>query len=190
MKKTYRFLLVAVVTALAFTFSCSSDDSGDEQSSSSVGNNSSSSGGDASSSSGGGSSSSVGGQSSSSSSSVIAQPTLEGIWDASDPTRSITLSGDNWVYAEDGCSPCSKGTWSSYPAVVYGGGSGKLTLTLNEIFRNGIWVVLPPEYQTPEYQAVLDASIDATGNIMVTSNLVVETPGIFGTQTAGTFTRR
>ncbi len=103
---------------------------------------------------------------------------LDGTWNASGPIRSITLSGNNWVYAENG-SDYSRGTWSANFTVAYGS-SGKLTLTINEINYGGSWTTFPPEYQTYKTNTV-DVSIDAVGNTMILSNAVLTTPGIWGT---------
>jgi len=110
---------------------------------------------------------------------------LDGEWNASAPARSITLSGYNWVYAENG-SPYSSGTWSTDFAVAYGS-SGKLTLTINEISSGGAWVALPSDYQGVKENRVA-VTINAEGTTMILSDAVLTTAGLWGT-TEGTYTR-
>jgi len=110
---------------------------------------------------------------------------LDGTWNAGSPTRSITLNGNTWTYAEEG-SPYSRGTWTANFTVAYGS-SGKLTLTINEFNSGGSWGALPSQYQSVKTNTV-DVSINSGGTTMTLSNPVLTTAGVWGT-TAGTYTR-
>jgi len=110
---------------------------------------------------------------------------LDGTWNAGSPTRSITLNGNTWTYAENG-SPYSRGTWSANFTVAYGS-SGKLTLTINEFNSGGSWGALPSQYQSVKTNTV-DVSINSGGTTMTLSNPVLTTAGVWGT-TAGVYTR-
>jgi len=110
---------------------------------------------------------------------------IDGTWTASNPTRSITLSGNNWTYAENG-SPYCRGVWAANFTVA-NGSSGRLTLTVNEVRSGNSWAALPSQYQSVKTNTV-DVSINAEGTTMVLSNPELTTSGIWGT-TAGTYTK-
>jgi hypothetical protein len=115
---------------------------------------------------------------------------LDGTWKRSSGshTYQFNLSGNNWVYSEDG-DEWSKGTWSSSntPAA---GSTGSLTLTATHYRPNfsGSWQDFPSSYDSVKTNTAT-YTINADGNILTISNPALTTSGVWGTL-AGTYTKQ
>ena len=110
---------------------------------------------------------------------------LNGTWSRSNGNYAFTISGNDWVYSENG-HEYSKGTWSSNvtPAAS---STGTITLTVTNVISGGSWVNLPAQYESVKTNSAT-FTINAAGNEMVISNATLTTSGVWGTL-QGTYTK-
>jgi hypothetical protein len=110
---------------------------------------------------------------------------LNGTWSRNNGSYAFTISGNDWVYAENG-HEYSKGTLSTNvtPTVP---STGTVTLTVTNVISGGSWVNLPAQYESVKTNSAT-FTINATGNEMVISNATLTTSGVWGTL-QGTYTK-
>jgi len=110
---------------------------------------------------------------------------LNGTWSRSNGKYSFTISGNNWVYSENG-EEYSKGTLNTatIPTAPY---TGTITLTVTNVKSGSYWEDLPSQYSSVKTNTA-SLTINAAGNQMTISGAVFTTNGVWGTL-EGTYTK-
>jgi len=111
---------------------------------------------------------------------------LNGTWSRDSGKYAFKLSGNTWIYSENG-SEYSKGTWKSSvkPAA---GVTTTLTLTVTNIKSGSSWGSVPSAYNDVKTNTA-KCVINAAGNQMTISDAALTTDGVWGTL-QGTYTKQ